>query len=296
MSKEIYELKKSEYFKNDEEIFIHRSDNIEFDGVMHKHNFIEIVYVIQGNAIHTVGDMSYPVKQGNVIMIDYGVSHCFSHNEDNEQEFLTYDLLFTPDFFNISVLENNEFFALASSYLFSSVFSEFKDSKVPQNLIKSHSKEFHQLFEKIYNEYTNRETGFQSIIRAYLIEIIIKIFREIDKNRPTFTKSHQELVEKAIEHMRKNYNKHISLDEIASGIFLSKNYFRQIFKKTTGMSISSFMQELRINEACRLLATTDLSSAEVSYKCGFNDVKFFYSTFKKTMGMTPAEYRKNRID
>lgn len=294
MTKNIHELKKSEYFKKDEEIFIHRSDNVEFDGVIHCHNFIEIVYVIQGKAMHTVGDITYPVKQGNVIMIDYGVSHCFSHGEVDDEPFLTYDLLFTPDFFNISVLENKEFFALASSYLFSSVFAEFKDSKVPQNLVKTHSRDFHQLFEKIYNEYTTREVGFQSIIRAYLIEIIVKIFREIDKNQPTFTKSHQELVEKAIEHMRNNYDKHISLDEIASGIFLSKNYFRQIFKKTTGMSISSFMQELRINEACRLLEETDMNSAEVSFKCGFNDVKFFYSTFKKTIGMTPAEYRKSK--
>ncbi len=294
MKNEVVELKKNEYFKDDEQIFIHRSDNTEFNGFLHKHNFIEVVYVLQGSAIHTVDDMSYPVKRGNVVLIDHGVPHSFAHDVGEEEQFLTYDLLFTPDFFNISVLENNEFYTLASSYLFSSAFAEFKSSKIPQNLIKTHSKEFKILFEKIYSEYTKREAGFQSIIRAYLIEIIIKIFREIDKNQPTFTKSHQELVEKAIEHMRCNYDKHISLDEIASGIFLSKNYFRQIFKKTTGCSISSFMQELRINEACRLLETTSLSSAAVSYKCGFNDVKFFYLTFKKAMGMTPADYRKSK--
>ena len=288
----VLELEKNEYFKNGEEIYIHRSETDDLDGVMHKHSFIEVVYIAEGQAVHTVNDISYTVKKGNVIMIDYGVAHSFTRI--GGENFVTYDLLFTPDLFHVSALENKEFMALASSYLFSSVFTEFKNSKVPQNLVKTHAKEFKFLFEKIYEEYNKRETGFQSIIRAYVIEIIIKIFREIDKNQPTYTKSHQELVEKAIEYMQNNYDKHISLDEVVSGIFLSKNYFRQIFKKTTGMSISSFTQELRVKEACRLLETTDLSSADISYKCGFNDLKFFYSTFKKTMGMTPAEYKKTK--
>lgn len=292
MNINVLELDKKEYFKNGEEIYIHRSENDDLDGVMHKHSFIEVVYIAEGQAVHTVNDISYTVKKGNVIMIDYGVAHSFARIGD--EKFVTYDLLFTPDLFHISALENKEFMALASSYLFSSVFTEFKYSKVPQNLVKTHTKEFRFLFEKIYEEYNKRETGFQSIIRAYVIEIIIKIFREIDKNQPTYTKSHQELVEKAIEYMQNNYDKHISLDKVVSGIFLSKNYFRQIFKKTTGMSISSFTQELRVKEACRLLETTDLSSADISYKCGFNDLKFFYSTFKKTVGMTPAEYKKTK--
>ena len=92
--------------------------------------------------------------------------------------------------------------------------------------------------------------------------------------------------------MQENYKAHINLDDIVSGIFLSKDYFRQIFKKTTGTSISSYIQELRIAEACRLLETTDANSAQIARDSGFNDIKFFYQTFKKAMGMTPAEYRK----
>ena len=94
--------------------------------------------------------------------------------------------------------------------------------------------------------------------------------------------------------MQTNYKSPINLDEVISGIFLSKNYFRQIFKKTTGISISSYMQELRISEACRLLEATVESSTEIAYKCGFNDTKFFYQTFKKVIGMTPAEYRREK--
>ena len=59
---------------------------------------------------------------------------------------------------------------------------------------------------------------------------------------------------------------------------------------------TSYIQELRIREACRLLETTEDSSAEIARESGFNDIKFFYQTFKKTMGMTPAKYRKTHQD
>ncbi len=292
MKNEIFELQKNDYFKDDEDIFIQMSDNFDFNGVTHSHHFIEVSYVISGNAIHTVDGVSYPVKKGNVIMIDYMVPHSFSFDPLADETFMTYDLLFTPDFFNLPALNSNEFISLTSSYLFSSIFEEFRIENVTQNLIKTNSKQFHALFGKIYEEYSSKKKGYQSLIRAYLIELIIHIFREIDKQQPDFTETHQELVEKAIEYMQNNYQSPISLDEVVSGIFLSKNYFRQIFKKTTGVSISSYIQELRIAEACRLLEATIDSSAEIAYKCGFNDTKFFYQTFKNVIGMTPAEYRK----
>lgn len=226
-------------------------------------------------------------------MVDYNVAHAFSFDE-KEGGFYTYDLLFTPDFFNVSGLENNEFYSLASSYLFSSIFADLSLPDSFINLIKTNSKEFYGLFKKIYEEFSSKEKCYQSIIRAYLIELIIKIFREIEKEHPAFTQSHRELVEKAINYMKENYKSHISLDDIVSGMFLSKNYFRQIFKKTTGISISSYIQELRISEACRLLEATDFTSAKIAEKSGFNDMKFFYSTFKKATGMTPSDYRRKK--
>ena len=271
------------YFRENEDIFIQKSDNYDFNGVTHSHCFIELSYVISGTAVHTVEDTSYTVKNGNIIIIDYQVPHSFTFDPLSDDNFVTYDLLFTPDFYS-----------LTSSYLFSSIFAEFNIGSVPQNLIKTNSKEFGSLFEKIYKEFTACNKGYQSIIRAYLIELIIMIFREIDKHQPVFTETHQELVQKAIEYMQTNYKSPINLDEVVSGIFLSKNYFRQIFKKTTGISISSYMQELRIAEACRLLETTVDNSSEIAYKCGFNDTKFFYQTFKKVIGMTPAEYRQKK--
>jgi len=295
MVKESGRLNKKDYFKENENIYIHLSDNLEMNRISHRHNFIEVSYVVDGTAIHTIEGISYPVKKGNVVIVDYDTPHTFSFDPE-KGPFATYDLLFTPDFFNTSGMNNSEFYSLASPYLFSSLFREFDSHYVLHHLIKTNAKEFHDLFAQIHREYINREKGSQTIIRAYLIELIIKLFRELERQQPSFTINHQKLVEQAISYMQENYKAHINLDDIVSGVFLSKDYFRQIFKKVTGTSITSYIQDLRIREACRLLETTDENSAEIARESGFNDIKFFYQTFKKATGLTPAEYRKKHFD
>ena len=292
----IIELKYDEYFKKGEKIYIHLSDKNSdlFNGVLHNHNFIELIYVISGKAIHQIDNQSYEVKKGHVVMIDYGVPHSFSYSSDTDDDFVTFDLLFTPDLFNQYALESEEFYSLTSPYFLSPLFSELNVSKnSPRGIFKTDSVNFYNMFKEIYDEYTNREVGFQNMMGAYLIKLIIEIFREINKTHTNFTKTHHDLVQSAIDYMQENYRTHISLDDIVKGMFLSKNYFRQIFKKTTGISISEFIKDLRIKEACKLLEETEKSSAEISVQCGFNDSKFFYLTFKKSLGMTPIEYRKH---
>lgn len=296
MSEEIGWLKKSDYFKENENIYIHLSDNLDMNRVSHRHNFIEVSYVVSGTAVHTIEGISYPVKKGNVVIVDYNTPHTWSFDPEKDGPFMTYDLLFTPDFFGSGGINTSEFYSLASPYLFSSLFREFDSHYVLHHLIKTNAGEFHNLFAQIHREYTHREKGSQTLIRAYLAELIIKLFRELDKQQPSFTVSHQKLVEQAVSYMQENYKAHINLDDIVSGVFLSKDYFRQIFKKVTGLSISSYIQELRIAEACRLLETTDESSAQIARESGFNDIKFFYQTFKKSTGMTPAEYRKKQSE
>jgi len=294
MEKDIIELHESEFFRPGEQVYIHvDAGNSPYDGVMHKHDFIEIAYVISGKAAHRLGNMEYTVSRGDLAIVNCGTPHTFIPRSDADETFATYDLLFTPKFFEVKAIGGSDFAALASSYLFYSVFAE----NLPENslnLIHSSHCNFEEVIRKIYDEYNERCSGFTGVIRAHLIELIIKIFRELDY------RSHREaspeqlaLVEQAIEYMKKNYNSHIDLDKITSDIFLSKNYFRQMFKSVTGMTITDFIQNTRVEEAKKRLAYTDETTAEIADNCGFSDLTFFYRIFKKKTGQTPGEYRKN---
>lgn len=296
MFQDIEELQGENFFKKDEQVFIHiEKDDSNIVPKMHKHNFIEIVYIVSGRARHYMGELIYEVRKGDLIIVDYGIAHTFVPVKDNKEEFVAYDLLFTNDFFEVVGIDKFDFSDLASSYLFYSIFPEDLSYKHSLNLIRSTNKEFCNIFNKIYDEYTLRKSGFMSMIRAYIIELITLIFRAIDKNTlSNVTKEQRDAVDKAIEYMKSNFNVKINLDDIVADIFLSKNYFRQLFKKTTGISITEYIQKTRVEEACKLLAKTNRTVFDIAGACGFADIKFFYKTFKKITNKTPSEYREEQ--
>ena len=296
MFQDIEELQGKNFFKKGEQVFIHieRNDS-NIVPKMHKHNFIEIVYIISGRARHYMGESIYEVRKGDLIIVNYGTAHTFVPIKDKKEDFAAYDLLFTNDFFEVAGIGKSDFSDLASSYLFYSTFPEDVSYKHSLNLIRSENKEFHNIFNKIYNEYTLRESGFMSMIRAYIIELITLIFREIDKKTLSdITKEQRDVVGKAIEYMKSNFNAKINLDDIVADIFLSKDYFRQLFKKTTGISITEYIQKTRVEAACKLLLETNRTVFDIAGDCGFSDIKFFYKTFKKITNKTPIEYRKEQ--
>lgn len=95
----------------------------------------------------------------------------------------------------------------------------------------------------------------------------------------------------AIDYINSNYTKDILLNDLAERFEFSPNYLSTAFKKETGKNFVGYITELRIKEACRLLAETDVRVVDVSYKVGYDDSQYFFRVFKKQTGKTPLQYR-----
>ena len=295
MSDNIVTLKKDYFFKQNNNVHIHISNECkEFVGVLHKHEFIEIVYIISGRAKHIIGDNEYYVKKGDVSVINVNETHAFIADTTCNEEFLAYDLMFTPEFLDSSCLSNDDFSLLADSFLFYSLFPDEIGFKERFNLISNCNREFGSIFEKIYTEYKEAKTGYVNLIRLYIAEIIIKLLRKIGSSQQnTLTDTQKHIVGAVIEYIEENYSMKIKVDEIASKMFFSKNYLSKIFKKQTGTSIHEFLTEIRIKEVCRLLSSTNDTISDIAITCGFSDMKSFYSIFRKYTGQTPKQFRCN---
>ena len=111
--------------------------------------------------------------------------------------------------------------------------------------------------------------------------------------KPAISARQQALIDSALTYLRENFKMQISAEDLAGRIFLSKDYFSKLFKNVTNMPVSAFLQKTRIEEACKMLASTDRKIGDIAEDCGFNDIKFFYTVFKKQIGTTPAQYRNN---
>ena len=280
-------------FRPGESVYIHLSTDFpEFVGILHKHEFIEIVYVISGSAVHETEAGSYTVSRGDIVVVNTDSPHAF-HAQLGEETFTAYDLMFTPDFLDTALIRANGFDEMCSSFLFYSIFPGQQTIGPDLHLAGSSYGIFGELFNKIYMEFTGRQRGYEELVRAYLIELIIKMFRKMESSAAgKLTKRQKDAVDAAMNYLRESFHTHVTLEELATHIFLSKDYLNRIFREATGLPVNAFLQKIRIEEACRLLSTTDRTVIDIAAACGFSDSKSFYATFRRIMSITPGEYRE----
>lgn len=288
-------LKSTELFRKNESIYIHQSTSLpNFVGIMHTHDFIEINYIISGEADHVENGISCSARKGDLFIVNYGVPHMNVKSENNEEPFIAYDIAFTPDFLDEYMKKETDFLKLKSSFLFNSIFLEQPQNQPDLKLTGKGMYEFEQLIKNMLTEFASQKKGYYDLLRAYLIELLIKIFRRLDDAGNLEAKTKQDYyINLATQYIENNYQKNINLKDITNRSFLSKSYFSQLFKDTTGVCFSDYLQKTRVSNACILLTTTDLTINQISKEVGFNDLKFFYTVFKKFMEVTPKQYRES---
>ena len=281
------------FFKGDDRVYIQLSTEFpKYVGVMHRHQFVEVVYILSGEAVHTVGDREYRVKSGDVAVINCNVPHKFTANTTGEL-FVAYDLMFCLDYIDPHSGDNATFESLRDNFLFGPLFP---DGVLPDiHISGKRYGSYGELFTRIYHALKGRETGYVELSRAYVIELIVKILRDMGRDRTKeLTSENKKAVYNAISYMERRYNAPLSVQEIATQVFLSPEYFRKLFKQMTGESVRTYLHKLRIDEACRLLFVTDLPIQEIAQAVGYQDTKSFYQAFKQITGKTPKEYRNNQ--
>ncbi len=92
-----------------------------------------------------------------------------------------------------------------------------------------------------------------------------------------------------------NYKEEISLDEISKIANLTPTSFCRMFKAKTKKPFVEYLNEIRVSNACKYLIETDLGISEIAYECGYKTASNFNKLFKKLIGTTPKEYRRNAL-
>lgn len=95
--------------------------------------------------------------------------------------------------------------------------------------------------------------------------------------------------------LQEHLSEEISLNILAGEFHLSAQYISQLFKSEIGVNFLSYLTNIRMNRAKKLLASTDLPISEVSQQSGYADYRVFTRAFKKSEGVTPSQYRKDFI-
>ncbi len=264
----------------------------------HAHDFIEIAYIASGGGIHKIGDDSYTVNAGDITILNFDVPHQFiPKNRINCGTMTVYNCIFKPSFFDYSLITSRNFSDITRNFLVQSVAKEDFNRYLNISTSGIYSTMIFNIYEKMQKEYDEKAEGYIEILRAYLIELLVTIFRvmkknENDRGRNNIGTEKDILIERIIEYMTNNFNEKISIEELSMQAFLSPSHFYRIFKERTGMNVTEFIQKIRIDEACNQLISTSKKIVDIANDVGYSDIKYFNKLFKKHTDKTPSEYRK----
>lgn len=103
---------------------------------------------------------------------------------------------------------------------------------------------------------------------------------------------HSDTVYRSMEYIRSNFNRKITLEEIASYVHLSGSHLSGTFHKETGQTISAYINHVRIEKSKQLLIATLTPIAEVAALCGFEDQSYFSRVFRQGTGLSPKRFRE----
>lgn len=151
--------------------------------------------------------------------------------------------------------------------------------------------DYKALFRKIIQELHLCRYGYEDYIASLFNDILLLVDRQQHEQKKA-TGDVQEQIERAAAYFNENYNTKISIDDYAESLHISTNWFIHNFKQYTGMSPAQYILSLRMVNAQSLLERTTYNIKEISEIVGYENPLYFSRVFKKEIGKSPAQYRK----
>ncbi len=107
--------------------------------------------------------------------------------------------------------------------------------------------------------------------------------------------SSTEKIDKVIAYIHQHYTEELCAEKMANLAHMSTNHFHRFFKQRTEQTFTEFVNQLRIGRACSLLLTTDMPVANISHRCGFNNLSNFNRRFMQLKNCTPREFKRSYL-
>jgi AraC family transcriptional regulator, melibiose operon regulatory protein len=259
-----------------------------FNMPFHRHDQVEIMYVIKGKCTIETCGAKYAMSKGDCILLDADTTHNLIVEEGKPCKMLNVEFVFEKGDGNLHPIKD-----LING---TDSFRALHNFRAPYLIVKD-NEEIHELLKGLIKELDGRNTDSRYIVELLLSQIFVTIGRRLEEIRSDESGTGSFYVRKAMLYIHRNFGSSIHVEDIASHVNLHPNYLHRIFKAHAGVTIMEYLQAIRVEKAEMLLIYTDIPIIDIAGEVGFGSRQYFSFTFKSAKGMSPAEYRKafNRV-
>lgn len=247
----------------------------------HNHEHYEILYVYDSERILIAEKNKYILNKNTIALIPpYTIHRTIASPTASNENCKRYLINFTKDF--VSKLSN----AMEID-----VLSVFQQNTIAVNVSDKEAEFVKYTITKMF-EYNNPNNSLdEQMFRMLLCSMLTLFARNVTQK----TNNDEKIcIDKIIDYITENFDKDITLDILAKNVFVNKYEISRTFRKNTGITFVEYLSRIRIEKAKKLLSDTSLSVTEISYMVGLNGPSNFARVFRKLVGISPVEYRKNK--
>ena len=258
--------------------------NKEFYYPWHYHAELELTFILSGQGVRYIGNSIENFHDEELVLLGSNLPHTWNTTIDQDQPVTAIVVYLKEDFFDKNWMKSIEFEGIRNLATLMN-----KGIKVDKKVALALKQKFFDLLtasplEKLMIllqvlDYLTHNQEYRFLCE----QEFTCDFDDIDKTR----------INAVYDYIQKNHQRQISLADIASRLNMSEEYFSRYFSKTMKKPFFEFLNEYKINRACKLLIDTDKQISEICYASGFESIPFFYRQFKKFKECQPKTYRMN---
>ncbi len=254
----------------------------------HSHDFIEVVFVAKGSALHSHVDLNGRKRtncliQGDVFSVQIGEVHSYEQGRD----LVLYNIFVKPEF----LAGRPELRELPGWQRFFGERSRVSDTILHFPASMRHWETLS--LDRAVAESQQRRAGYLTIMTAQILDFLVTALRSPEMVRPEVHEDRFCILQ-SIAMMEENPERHFTLEQLAKISRMSVPAYTQKFRSALGMSPMKYLLKARLHQVQHYLVSTELSINEIAALSGFCSANYLIKLFHRELGITPSQFRKQR--
>ncbi len=259
----------------------------------HWHQEIEVIIINHGEADLIPDDKKIRLKAGQGILINQNVMHSLQA-VDAKADCSLYSTIFHPSFlfgYGNTVMSAKLLTPVLNSPTFKIMLLD-ENEPATEKLMNS--------INSVIAVNVTKKYGFELITKSYLCQFWVQLLEQVIPQNLNCPKQNilsldETRVKEIILYIEEHYSEHISLEDLANSVHISKSECCRCFKRALQFTPIEYLMKYRIFKAANMIQVSNPISHSISdlaFSVGFNNVSYFNKVFKQYMKCTPKEYKK----
>ncbi len=255
--------------------------------VEHRHDFLELVIVTRGSALHWLEGKEFPVAAGDIFVLQGQQSHFFHSRRDLDLINIMYD----PNKIDLPESDLRRMPGYCAMFMLEPTYRRQHRFASRLHLNRVPLAHVERLAEEMEQESREQNPGFEVVLQAKLLELLAYLSRMYTTTESV--EAHALLrVGHVIGALENDCARDWKLEDLVGIAHMSRSNLMRIFRKATNQTPIEYLIRLRIQKAMGLLRNSNLTITEIALEVGFNDSNYFTRQFNRILGESPRHFRQ----